>query len=74
MSDMEILSSWFESAGGELDSAMGFSNFTEDGGRGAVALQDLDVRHPFCMIAMMTGLTDTGLPRKDMSFSAFLDT
>jgi hypothetical protein len=45
---MEVLSSWFESAGGELDtSAMGFSSFTEDGGRGAIALRDLDVRHTF---------------------------
>jgi hypothetical protein len=46
--DMEKLSSWFENAGGNIDSSvMGFADFPADGGRGAVALQDIEVRtHP----------------------------
>jgi hypothetical protein len=41
---MEVLSKWFESAGGTLDPSMGFANFPNDGGRGAVVLRDLEVR------------------------------
>jgi hypothetical protein len=44
-SNVSVLSTWFENAGGSLDSsAMGFATFPEAGGRGAVALRDLDVR------------------------------
>jgi hypothetical protein len=43
MADMRNLSEWFTSGGGSLDSAMGFADFPEDGGRGAIALRDIDV-------------------------------